>query len=416
MDLFDKNIQQYEKKAAPLADRMRPKTLNDFIGQSELVGKGKVLRQMIEDDTISSMLFWGPPGSGKTTLAKIIAKESKTTFVPLSAVSVGKKKVIEVCTKAYNDLKFYQKRTILFLDEIHRFNKAQQDTFLPFVEKGIITLIGATTENPSFEINNALLSRCQVFVFNTHSEEDIRKILSQALSESEWGLGTFNHTIEPKALDFLANVADGDARTALSTLELASQSVRSSGKKKITLSAIEGAIQKRALLYDKKGEEHYNIISALHKSMRNSDPDATLYWLERMLQSGEDPRYILRRMIRFASEDVGLADPNALTVAVSALSAYECVGLPEGSLALAECAVYLAKAPKDNSLYVAEKQVQKDIKEKGALPVPKHIRNSPTKLMKDLDYGKGYKYAHDFKNKKTDMQCMPDELKGKKYF
>lgn len=416
MDLFDQNLKTKENDFAPLADRMRPKTLNDFVGQKELIGQGKALRQMIEQDSVSSMIFWGPPGSGKTTLAKIIALETKSNFIPLSAVAVGKSKIKEVCQKAYSDLKFYQKKTILFLDEIHRFNKAQQDTFLPFVEKGIIVLIGATTENPSFEINNALLSRCQVFVFDRHSEDDLKNVIEKALINKIYGLGNLKLKIEDKALDFLKNAADGDARTALNTLEMASKIAVQNKKNRIDLKSIENAIQKRSLQYDKNGEEHYNIISALHKSMRNSDPDATLYWFERMIASGEDPKYIGRRMIRFASEDIGLRDPRALQVAVAALQAYQVIGLPEGSLALAECAVYLAKAPKDNSLYLAEMKAKKDIKEKGALPVPKHLRNAPTKLMKDLEYGKGYKYAHDFKDKKTDMKCLPDELKSRKYF
>lgn len=416
MDLFDRQMKQNETSYAPLAERMRPRNLNDFIGQHELISEGKVLRGMIENDNLSSLIFWGPPGSGKTTLAKIIAHETNARFVSLSAVTAGTKKVKEVCKKAYSDLKFYQKKTVLFLDEIHRFNKLQQDVFLPFVERGIIILIGATTENPSFEVNNALLSRCQVFVLDKHTEESLQKILSKALEDSEKGLGKLSLSIEKEALAFLANHADGDARTALNMLDLAAKIVQAKKKKKIILEVIEDAIQKRALQYDKSGEEHYNTISALHKSMRNSDENATIYWLTRMIEGGEDPRYLFRRMIRFASEDVGLADPGAVAHSVACFEAYEIQGLPEGMLALSQCAVYLARAPKDNSLYVAQKAANKDIEEYGSLPVPKQIRNAPTKLMKDLEYGKGYKYAHNYEDKKTDMQCLPDELKERNYF
>lgn len=409
-------MKQNETSYAPLAERMRPRTLDDFIGQNELISEGKVLRGMIENDNLSSLIFWGPPGSGKTTLAKIIAHETNARFVSFSAVTAGTKKVKEVCKKAYSDLKFYQKKTVLFLDEIHRFNKLQQDVFLPFVERGIIILIGATTENPSFEVNNALLSRCQVFVLDKHTEKSLQKILSKALGDSEKGLGTLHLSIEKDALSFLANHADGDARTALNMLDLSAKIVQAKKKKKITLEIIEDAIQKRALQYDKSGEEHYNTISALHKSMRNSDENATIYWLTRMVEGGEDPRYLFRRMIRFASEDVGLADPGAVTHSVACFEAYEIQGLPEGMLALSQCAVYLARAPKDNSLYGAQKAVNKDIKEYGSLPVPKQIRNAPTKLMKYLEYGKGYKYAHNYEDRKTDMQCLPDELKERNYF
>lgn len=416
MDLFDQQLKKNEMNYAPLAERMRPKTLADFSGQSELVSKGKVLRGMIENDNLSSMIFWGPPGSGKTTLAKIISQETNARFVSLSAVTAGIKIVKEVCKQAYGDLKFYQKKTVLFLDEIHRFNKLQQDVFLPFVEKGVIILIGATTENPSFEVNNALLSRCQVFVLDKHSEANLQKILKKALEDTEMGLGRYSYSIDDSALEYLASHADGDARTALNMLDLASKIIQAKNETVITLDAIEDAIQKRALQYDKSGEEHFNLISALHKSMRNSDENATIYWLSRMVDGGEDPRYLFRRMIRFASEDIGLADSHAITHSVACFEAYEIQGLPEGMLALSQCAAYLARAPKDNSLYLAQKKVHTDIQEKGALPVPKHIRNAPTKLMKDLDYGKGYQYAHDHENKKTDMQCMPDELKDQKYF
>lgn len=416
MNLFDQQLKKNETIYAPLAERMRPKTLNDFVGQSELISKGKILRGMIENDNLSSLIFWGPPGSGKTTLAKIIASETNSHFVSLSAVTAGTKKVKDVCQKAYSDLKFYQKKTILFLDEIHRFNKLQQDVFLPFVEKGIIILIGATTENPSFEVNNALLSRCQVFILNKHSEESLQTILRKALKNTEKGLGKLTLSINDDALEYLAKHADGDARTALNMLDLASKIIQARGKKTIRLESIEDAIQKRALQYDKSGEEHYNIISALHKSMRNSDEDASLYWLARMIEGGEDPRYVFRRMIRFASEDIGLADPQAIAHSIACFEAYEIQGMPEGMLALSQCAIYLARAPKDNSLYVAQKNVQNDIVEHGSLPVPKHIRNAPTKFMKDLEYGKGYKYAHNFKDKKTDMQCMPDELIDRRYF
>lgn len=415
MDLFDHQIKQNINFYEPLAARMRPNALGKFVGQNELIGKDKVLRQMIENDQLSSLIFWGPPGSGKTTLAKIIAEATKAHFVPLSAVTTQKSKVKEICAKAYADLKYYRKRTILFFDEIHRFNKAQQDTFLPFVEKGIIILIGATTENPSFEINNALLSRCQVFVLKRLSDENLKQILTEALGDKTRGLGNLNLKIEDSALKFLAEAADGDARTALNTLEMAANIVLTEKEKEITLKSIEKAIQRRALRYDKHGEEHFNLISALHKSLRNSDENASLYWLSRMLESGESPRYILRRMIRFAVEDIGLADPEALKIAIVSLDAFEFIGRPEGDLVLAECAIYLARAPKDNSLYIGFSKAQKDALDFGSLPVPLALRNAETKLMKDLGYGEGYKYAHHYENKKTDLECLPKELKGRKY-
>jgi len=413
MDLFSQNIKTTK---SPLADKMRPRSLNEFQGQEHLVGEGKMLRKLLEQDEVPSMIFWGPPGTGKTTLAKIIANQTKSNFIEVSAVTTGIPEVKKIIAKAIDARKLYLKNTILFVDEIHRFNKAQQDAFLPHVEQGNIILIGATTENPSFEVNSALLSRCRVFVLNQLKPDKIRKILDYALKDKERGLGGLVLEVEAKVLDYLANMANGDARVALNALEIAANSVSEKGEKMVKLEAkdISEALQRTHLLYDKTGEEHYNIISALHKSMRGSDADAALYWLGRMLEGGEDPLYVARRLIRFASEDVGLADPNALVQAVSAYTASHYIGMPECNVVLAQAVAYLAKAPKSNALYRAYGQVQKDIQEKENLPVPLHIRNAPTELMKDLGYGRGYKYNHNF-NKPVEQDYLPDELKARKY-
>jgi putative ATPase len=402
---------------APLADRMRPDRLEDFVGQAHLLAPGKPLRVSIEQDQLSSLVLWGPPGTGKTTLARIIAKMTRADFIPFSAVLAGIKEIKAVMADA-EKTKHYGRRTILFVDEIHRFNKAQQDAFLPHVENGSITLIGATTENPSFELNSALLSRSKVYVLHLLSVDDIVRLLKRAIADPVNGLGSEPVRIEEQLLEQMAVFANGDARTAYNTLEIAAQlAIPDESKiRTITQSVLEDAFQRRMLLYDKAGEEHFNLISALHKSMRNSDPDATLYWLGRMLEAGEDPLYIARRIVRFASEDVGLADPMALTIAVSAMQAYDFIGLPEGNLALAEAAVYMATAPKSNALYRAYGEVVQDVKETLADPVPLHLRNAPTKLMKELGYGTGYQYAHDFQNKLTDMSCLPASLGKRVYF
>lgn len=414
MDLFSQNIQS---TPSPLADRMRPQNLREFVGQDHLVGEGKLLKKLLEGDQVPSMIFWGPPGTGKTTLAKIIANQTKSNFVEISAVGTGIPEVRKIIEKAKDDRKLYLKNTILFVDEIHRFNKAQQDAFLPHVEQGNIILIGATTENPSFEVNSALLSRCRVFVLHQLKPDEIRKILDFTLRDEPRGLGKFKVNIDPKVLDYLSNMVNGDARAALNALEMAVNSATKKGGKMVKLEVkdIAEALQRTHLLYDKTGEEHYNIISALHKAMRGSDVNASLYWLGRMLEGGEEPLYIARRLIRFASEDVGLADPNALTQAVSAYTASHYIGMPECNVILAQAVVYLAKAPKSNKLYMAYKNVQKDIKELENLPVPLHIRNAPTELMKDLGYGKGYKYNPNFEEE-VDQDYLPDELKDKKYF
>lgn len=414
----------------PLAARMRPRTLDEIIGQEALLAPGKVLRLSIEGDNISSMILWGPPGSGKTTLAEVIAHHTHTHFVRLSAVSAGVADLRKVVEDARKLRQFSRRRTILFIDEIHRFNKAQQDAVLPHVEHGIVTLIGATTENPSFEVNSALLSRVRVFVLRGLSEEHIQTILRRALADKERGLGNLTITIDDEALQQIAIFANGDARTALNVLELAVQSSKEGPTlqmPRITLQTIEDVMQYRALLYDKGGDQHYETISALHKALRGSDPDASLYWLGRMLEAGEDPLYIVRRLIRFASEDVGLADPQALVVCVAAQQAVHFVGLPEGNLALAQAVVYLATAPKSNALYEAYSRVQEDVQKTRNEPVPLQIRNAPTKLMKDLDYGKDYQYAHDFyKNMQIDdperppaiqlQEYLPESLKGKHYY
>jgi len=414
--LFDAAAEQKRKGFAPLADRIRPQSFDELVGQDDLVGPEKPLRRLIESDRLPSMIFWGPPGTGKTTIAKIIANETKSDFVELSAVTSGIQEVRAVVKTAETSLGYHGKRTVLFIDEIHRFNKAQQDAFLPHVERGIIILIGATTENPSFEVNSALLSRCKVFVLKKIGEDGIRTVVRRALTDRDRGLGSLNVDLPEDVLDELVRVSDGDARTSLNGLELA---VNSSPKSKdgtihLTIDHLRTALQRTHFLYDKKGEEHYNIISALHKSMRGSDADAALYWMARMLEGGENPLYIARRLVRFASEDVGMADPQALVQAVSAYQACHFIGMPECSVILTQCVIYLSKAPKSNKLYVAYDKASKDVHELPNAPVPLHIRNAPTKLMKNLGYGKGYKYNPAFEEP-VDQDYLPDHLKGRKY-
>lgn len=411
MSLFDSRPQ-----SAPLASRLRPETLDEYVGQQHLVGKGKLLRQLIEHDQVSSMIFWGPPGVGKTTLARIIAKSTKAEFVEFSAVTSGIKEVREVMNRA-EDNRRLGIRTLLFTDEIHRFNKAQQDAFLPYVEKGSIILVGATTENPSFEINSALLSRCKVFILKALGEDDLTRLLRHAL-ESPKGLADLHVSMTEEHLRAIARFANGDARTALNTLEMAvcNAQMDESGALRVDEAVLAECMNRRSLLYDKQGEEHYNLISALHKSMRNSDPDAAVYWTLRMLDGGEDPLYIARRMVRFASEDVGMADSGALNVAVNAYQACHFLGVPECNVHLAHAAVYLSMAPKSNALEVACMQASQDIRRQPAEPVPMQIRNAPTRLMKDAGYGEGYVYAHDTKEKMARMTCLPDSLVGRRYY
>lgn len=399
----------------PLADRVRPRNLDEYIGQEHILAKGKVLRQLIEADHITSMILWGPPGVGKTTLAMIIASMTHANFITFSAVTSGIKEIKEVMAKA-EQYRFRGLRTVLFVDEIHRFNKAQQDAFLPHVEKGNIVLIGATTENPSFEVNSALLSRSKVFVLNALQQKDIVKLLKNALAD-ERGYGDKQILISQDLLESIAQYANGDARTALNVLEMAVMSaIHEDGGLKIDQEILEDCIQRKALLYDKNGEEHYNLISALHKSIRNSDCDASIYWLARMLEAAEDPLYIARRLVRFASEDVGLADPRALDITVSAYQASHYLGMPECNVNLTQAVVYLALAPKSNAIYTAYKAAREDAHKTAAEGVPLHLRNAPTKLMSDLDYGKGYQYAHDYMEKTTAMQCLPNNLKGRQYY
>ncbi|MCB2353015.1 replication-associated recombination protein A [Clostridium estertheticum] len=410
MTLFDRNISQ------PLAERLRPQTLDEYVGQTHLLGCGKVLNRIIESDQISSMIFWGPPGVGKTTLARIIANHTKASFIDFSAVTSGIKEIRTVMQQA-EDHRRYGEKTIVFVDEIHRFNKAQQDAFLPFVEKGSIILIGATTENPSFEINNALLSRCKVFVLKEIKVEELIVLLNRALRDKK-GFGNQKIQISNDMLKMIAIFANGDARTALSTLDMVvlNGDLDSDGVVTVTAEALEQCTSKKSLLYDKTGEEHYNLISALHKSMRNSDPDAAVYWLARMLEAGEDPLYIARRVTRFASEDIGLADLHALEIAVAVYQSCHLIGMPECTVHLTEAVVYMAMAPKSNSLYIAYERAKKDALNQLAEPVPLVIRNASTSLMKELDYGKGYQYAHDRGEKLTNMQCLPDSLLGKEYY
>jgi putative ATPase len=417
-DLFEKEGKEFFKREAPLADRVRPRTIKEFIGQDHLLGEGKVLRQAIESDHLPSMILWGPPGSGKTTLAMVIASTTGAQFLAFSAVLSGVKEIKEVIKEANEEWEYRKRRTILFVDEIHRFNKAQQDAFLPHVEKGTIILIGATTENPSFEVISPLLSRTKVFTLNPLSEEEIEVILNRALTDKERGLGKYPTVIEQDAIKGICRMANGDARVGLNTLEMLvlTTTPDSKGLRHIKKKDLGDILQRKAFLYDKSGEEHYNLISALHKSLRGSDPDAALYWLGRMLEAGEDPLYIARRMIRFASEDVGMADPQALQVAVSAMEAFHFIGLPEGNLALAQAAVYLATAPKSNALYTAFQGVQKDIQELENMPVPLHIRNAPTPLMKDLGYGKDYKYPHHYPDHFVEEEYLPKNLKGRIYY
>ena len=417
-DLFEKKERELFRIEAPLADRIRPRSLEEFVGQNHLLGRGKILRQAIESDQLSSMIFWGPPGSGKTTLAMVIASTTGAQFSAFSAVLSGVKEIREVVREAKEEWRLQKRRTILFIDEIHRFNKAQQDAFLPHVEKGTIILIGATTENPSFEVISPLLSRTKVFTLYPLTEEEIEVILNRGLINEERGLGKYPTVIEPDVIKGICRIANGDARVGLNTLEMVVLTTSPDGKgvRHIKKEDLEEVLQKKAFLYDKSGEEHYNLISALHKSLRGSDPDAALYWLGRMLEAGEDPLYIARRMVRFASEDVGMADPQALQVAVSAMEAFHFVGLPEGSLALAQAAVYLATAPKSNALYTAYEGVQKDVRELESMPVPFHIRNAPTSLMKNLGYGKGYKYPHDFPDHFVEEEYLPENLKGRIYY
>ena len=400
----------------PLAARLRPRTLDEFAGQKHLLGEGKVLRRIIESDNVGSMIFWGPPGVGKTTLARIIANRTKAHFIDFSAVTSGIKEIKQVMEQAEKERRFGGK-TILFVDEIHRFNKAQQDAFLPYVEKGSIILIGATTENPSFEVNGALLSRCKVFVLQALKTEELKELLKRAMTD-ERGFGGQRVNVSDEVIAALAEFANGDARSALSTLEMAvlNGDVDDKGNITVTEETVENITQKKSLLYDKTGEEHYNLISALHKSMRNSDPDAAVYWLARMLEAGEDPLYIARRVTRFASEDIGLADPRALEMAVSAYQACHFIGMPECTVHLTQAVVYMSLAPKSNALYVAYGRAKRDALTMLAEPVPLVIRNAPTKLMKELDYGKGYKYAHDEEDKLTTMQCLPDSLLGREYY
>jgi len=419
MELFDKENDRASETekidlSAPLADRMRPRSFDEFFGQEKLVGRDSPFRRAIEQDRVGSAIFWGPPGSGKTTLAELIARMTSGQFRPFSAVSSGIKEIKNLISKAGNYKKLSGRKTYVFIDEIHRFNKAQQDAFLPYVEKGDIVLIGATTENPSFEVISALLSRVKVYTLERLTENDLKKIIEMSLSDSERGLARHNITIEDKAIEFIIAAADGDARRALNFLETAVSDAGKNGR--ITLEKATEIHQKGSFVYDKAGEEHYNLISALHKSIRGGDPDASLYWLARMLQSGEDRLYIVRRLIRMAVEDIGLADPNALTVALNSRDTYHFLGSPEGEQALAQTVIYLACAPKSNAAYVAFSKAMKDAEEKGSLPVPLHIRNAPTSLMKSLGYGKDYKYAHDYEEALTDQEHFPEELTGTIYY
>lgn len=411
--MFQALPDQQGKGARPLADRMRPRTLDEFVGQEHILAPGKPLRLQIERDDPGSIIFWGPPGVGKTTLAQIIAHITKAEFIEFSAVLSGIKEIKQVMSDA-EKARAYGTRTILFIDEIHRFNRAQQDAFLPHVERGNIRLIGATTENPSFEINGALLSRCRVYILKPLTEEQIVTLLKRALEDTERGLGKLGLNASDEVLQQIAAYSSGDARAAYNVLEVAAATAAEGSE--ITPEVVKDTLQKRVLLYDKSGEEHYNLISALHKSVRNSDVDASLYWLGRMLESGEDPLYVARRVVRMASEDIGLAAPEALNLCLSAKDTIDFLGMPEGALALAQAVAYLALAPKSNALYTAYGEVLEDVENTAAEPVPLHIRNAVTKLMKQVGYGKGYQYAHDLDSKIADMECMPDNLRGRRYY
>ena len=417
MSLFDDEPVAVDPKTVPLAERMRPRTLDEIVGQDELVAPGRSLREMIDRDLLQSIILWGPPGTGKTTLARVIADLTKAEFVAFSAVLAGIKEVKEVMAAAVQRRRMTGRRTIVFIDEIHRFNKAQQDAFLPRVESGDIFINGATTENPSFEVNAALLSRSKVFVLKPLAEAAIVSILKKTLADAERGLGREQPEADEAALGAIARFANGDARAALNLLQMAMASARQpAGRPRIDQALLEQTLQNRMLLYDKSGEEHYNLMSALHKSMRNSDADASIYWLARMVEAGEDPKYVARRLIRFASEDIGNADPQALTIAVAAKDAVHFIGMPEGNTALAQAVLYLSTAPKSNAVYMAYGDAAEAAKNDVASPVPLHLRNAPTKLMKQLDYGKGYRYAHDEPDAVANMECLPENLKGREFY
>ena len=413
MDLFDSAAAKETSRDAPLAERMRPQTLAEYVGQEHLLGEGKLLRRLVESDQLTSLIFWGPPGSGKTTLARIIANVTRAHFIFFSAILSGIKEIREVIKEAEDERKFRGRKTILFIDEIHRFNKSQQDAFLPHVEKGTFTIIGATTENPSFEVIAPLLSRCKVLVLQPLTADEVMRILQATLSDAERGLGARQLEVAPEALQFMAEQAGGDARIALNTLDTAA---RLATGREITLEAAREAVQKKPILYDKGGEEHYNVISAFIKSMRGSDPDAALYWLARMLEAGEDPLFILRRMTILASEDIGNADPRALQVAVAALQGFQLVGMPEGRIIIAQAVTYLATAPKSNASYLGIDEALAEVRQSGALAVPAHLRNAPTKLMKELGYGKGYRYAHDYEEGYAEQEHLPEQLAGRKFY